>query len=275
MIEIFGVNLKMRNPVPEGKTSFPQLEELLKGYEKLGIGSNEDTQVIVFAPHTYLDYIATSLRKNLGIRFNLGAQGCSEYNSGHNTAQMSPGELKELGVTHVLIESPEINPKSNLRKMINKTMEIDYKENRKMRSAIQQGLNVIYCIGEAVRQPDSMKRQATIKRQIREGVFGLSRKELERLIIAYCPRWVRQSRDNQPESEIEETHSMIRFFMNYETGSLRKNISVIYGGSVSSVNAKQIMAIPGVNGALVKKYLFENACLKPEEFAKIVHYKTA
>ncbi len=276
--EIFGANLKMMNPVPRTGSSFSELERLMKDYNRNRITSNNDRDVVVFAPFTHLDHLADLMTK-LEVKLTLGAQDVSEHILGAHTSEISPVWLRELRIKYVLIGHSEVRTHyEDLARLMTGIDDflypkyIDLMFNRKIRNAFEQGLKVIYCVGETEQEKDEGRTNSVIERQIRSGIRNLDTKKLEEsLIIAYEPRW--SIGGNKPTSTLEEIYRvnyMIRSNAGYEKHPNPDNLPVLYGGSMNPANAKWIMAIPGVNGGLIG-----SACLDAEKFRRIVDYKTA
>ena len=268
----------MMYPVPKTGSSFSELERLMKDYSRNRITSNNDREVVVFAPFTHLDHLADLITK-LEVKLTLGAQDVSEHIFGAHTSEISSAWLKELRVKYILIGHSEVRAQyENLARQLTGVDEfsmpenIDLMFNRKIKNALKHRLKVIYCVGETEQEKSKSMTGYTIERQVRCGIRYLDLKDLEEsLIIAYEPRWsIGGNKPTPTPEEIGRVNRMIRGNAGYEKHPNPDNLPVLYGGSMNPENVRDIMAIPGVNGGLVG-----SACLDAEKFRRIVDYKTA
>jgi triosephosphate isomerase len=141
--------------------------------------------------------------------------------------------------------------------------------NRRIKAALAQGLDVIFCIGETLREREEAKTFSVIERQIEGGLKGLGGQEIEDIVIAYEPVWAIGTGKTATPEQAEEVHRFIRGKMDkFYSRKVSEEIRIQYGGSVSPDNIKGLMNQPDVDGALVG-----GGCLKAESFAKIVRFK--
>jgi triosephosphate isomerase (TIM) len=273
---IFGANLKMMNPIPEGSNHESEIELLLKGYKQQGVSSNNVREVIIFPPHDLLSYTKEQIW-NLGLNITLGSQGVSEYDNGAHTGEApSPVSLNELGVNYVLIGHSEV--RGRIERLIREGSGIgnlanppitEYEFNRQMKNAFQHDLNVVYCVGETKEERDIRITSSVLERQIKLGLAEINKDDVaKRLVIAYEPRWAIGTGLTPTLEDIKNAHETIREAIFRAGYSNTDAIPVLYGGSMNPINAAEIMATPGVNGGLVG-----GACLDAKKFTQVVNYK--
>ena len=237
MKNIIAANWKM-NP-----GSQKEAEKIFSGYGGPAGGWNEEkVEVIICPPFVYIP-----LLKGLP----LGAQNIYFEDKGAFTGEVSPAMLKDLGVEYVIIGHSE------RRKYFG---ENDETVNKKIKTSLDAGLKVIFCIGETAEERDAGKKDEVLERQTKIGLAGIGnwKLEIENLAIAYEPVWAIGTGNN---CSVEETKESIDFIRTLAPKSIR----VLYGGSVKSENSGDYIKKSGTNGLLVG-----GASLNPEEFVKIV-----
>lgn len=202
---------------------------------KEGVKDLESAKVIICPPYVYL-----SLLKGL----TLGSQNVSYQEKGAFTGQVSALMLKDLGVEYVIIGHSEAR-----QYLAEKNEDI----NKKIKECLEEGLKIIFCIGEQ----DGEDKETVLKQQIEEGLDGVS--DVENIIVAYEPVWAIGTGKN---CSIEETKSSVALIKKL-LGQI--SIKILYGGSVNAENASGYLNEADVDGLLVG-----GASLKAEEFIKIV-----
>jgi triosephosphate isomerase (TIM) len=199
---------------------------------------------------------ATLLARAVAIaegRIAIGGQDCHERASGAFTGDLSAEMLKDAGASAVIVGHSERRHYHN---------ETDAIVAAKARAAWRAGLIAIVCVGETQAQRDGGDAAAVVAAQILgsvpEGANGVS------LAIAYEPVWAIGSGLTPSVSEITAMHGHIRAQLKSRLGPDGSAVRVLYGGSVKPENARVILGIPHVNGALVG-----GASLKALEFQAI------
>ncbi len=224
---------------------------------KVAISGVKEVEVAVAPPFTAL----YAVRKELeGSPFGLAAQNLYWEEKGAFTGEISPLMLKEVGCHYVIIGHSE------RRQFFGET---DETVNRRIKAALVQGLKVIFCIGEALKDREEGRTFPVIERQVEGGLKGLSEREIRNMVIAYEPVWaIGTGRTATPE-QAEEVHRFIRGKIEkLYSRAVSEEIRIQYGGSVTPENVKGLMDQPDIDGALVG-----GASLKAEPFSKIVRFK--
>ena len=184
--------------------------------------------------------------------FGIGAQDCYFLNSGAYTGAVSAEQLKNLA-EYVLVGHSE------RRQIFNDTNEI---VNLKIKSAVENGLVAVLCIGETAKQRESGETKGHLTKQLKECLEGINVKILnkdwitKRIVIAYEPIWAIGTGKIPTAKEIADVVKIIK---------KQVDAPVLYGGSVSPENTAEIFQIKGIDGLLVG-----GASLDPEKFATIV-----
>ncbi|MGQ3671071.1 triose-phosphate isomerase [Xanthobacter sp. TB0136] len=187
------------------------------------------------------------------IRF--GGQDCHFNESGAHTGDISPEMLREAGAVAVILGHSERRADHG---------EGDAVVKAKVKSAWRAGLLPIVCVGETLAERDANEASAVVARQVRQSIPRGA--EGGNLVVAYEPIWaIGTGRIPTPE-DVAQVHNTIRNVLNERFGEEGEKIRILYGGSVKPDNAKTLLAIPNVDGALVG-----GASLKANDFLGIAH----
>jgi len=204
---------------------------------------------------TFLTISEVSARlKHTGIQ--VGGQDLHTHSSGAFTGAVSGEMLRAAGCSFVLCGHSE------RRSVFGDT---DETVNAKVHAAFRSGLQPYLCIGETLEQRESGQVQSVIERQLTIGLAGLATDQVASLVIAYEPVWaIGTGRTATPETA-QEVHAFIRGWLQDNfPGFVATQIRILYGGSVKPGNAKELLAQPDIDGALVG-----GASLKAESFKGI------
>ena len=224
---------------------------------KAAISGVKDVEVAIAPPFTALDAVRKELE---GFSIRLAAQNLYWEEKGAFTGEISPPMVKEVGCHYVIIGHSE------RRQFFGET---DETVNRRIHAALPQGLKVIFCIGETLKEREEGKTFSVIERQIEGGLKGLGGKEMTNMVIAYEPVWAIGTGKTATPEQAEEVHGFIRGKLEkLFSREVSEEIRIQYGGSVTPENIKGLMSQPNIDGALVG-----GASLKVESFSKIVRFK--
>lgn len=219
------------------------------------LGSESSVEIVVVPPFTALAKAADLLKDTSLVR--LGAQNMHPENSGAFTGEISAGMLRDLYVKFVVLGHSE------RRSLFG---ESDAFINKKLHAAHAASLKPIFCIGETLEERDGGRIEEVLGRQLREGLAGLSEKQMLDTVIAYEPVWaIGTGRTATPE-QAQETHAYVRKVVAELHGQpTADRVRIQYGGSVKPNNAAELMGQPDIDGALVG-----GASLDPADFLAIV-----
>lgn len=197
-------------------------------------------QLIIIPPFTAISAVQKVLNKT---NILLGAQNCSDKESGAFTGEISANMLTNIGCSHVVIGHSErrayFGEDNNLL-------------NKKVEHALNSNLIPIYCCGEMLEERESESHFSVIKTQIEDGLFSLSDDQIKDIVIAYEPVWAIGTGKTASADQAQEMHKFIRTLLSEKYGDeISNNISILYGGSVKPSNASEIFAKPDVDGGLI------------------------
>lgn len=214
--------------------------------------SLESTDVVMCPSHVHLVPV---MHAGFG-GIMIGAQNCHKEPKGSFTGSVSPTQLRDIGVSYVLLGHSERR----------KAGETNGDVNIKVRSVMRAGMIPVVCLGEDTRD-DTDSYKEVIKTQVRESLDGVSSDELASIIIAYEPVWAIGSKANREctpiecKQAIETIHETLG---EMHQGMIRKP-RVIYGGSVNRDNVAGYILHGKANGVLPGR-----ASLDPDHFVDIV-----
>jgi len=186
--------------------------------------------------------------------FALGGQDCHSEGSGAFTGDISAAMLKDAGASAVIVGHSERRHGHG---------EGDALVAAKTEAAWRAGLGAIICIGETERQRDDGQAHRVCHGQIAGSVPAAA--EAANTTIAYEPVWAIGSGKTPTTDDIRAMHAHIRQCLLDRLGPKGAAIRILYGGSVKPGNAREILALPQVGGALVG-----GASLKAREFLEII-----
>jgi triosephosphate isomerase len=240
-------NWKMYKTGPEALTTAADLAELCSNIE--------DVEVMIAPTFLSLPLVAAAMK---GCNVKVGAQNLYFENQGAFTGEVSAQMIKAAGAQYVLIGHSE------RRQYFGETNESVCK---KMKAATQTGLKPILCIGESETQRDEEKTFEILDKQVSDGLKGLGSDELKDLVLAYEPVWAIGTGKTASTDQVEEVHKHLRSLLEkLFSKELADQTRILYGGSVNPENAKELMGIEDVDGALVG-----GASLDANKFINIIN----
>jgi triosephosphate isomerase len=146
--------------------------------------------------------------------------------------------------------------------------ETDVSVNRKLRSALQDGLQAIVCVGELFEERESGLTENILRRQVGAALREIAGTDVDNFCIAYEPVWAIGTGKTATPQIASDAHAFIRGEAAKEIGDeSATKLRILYGGSVKPENATSLMSEEQIDGALVG-----GASLDPKSFAAIVKW---
>ncbi len=227
--------------------SLSELHQLRAGFMS---GLDADCDGLICVPATLLARAAEITSNSpLGI----GGQDCHAEDSGAHTGDVSAPMIKDAGASHVIVGHSERRSDHG---------ESDAAVNAKAMAAWRAGLVAIICIGETGGERRAGVTNEVLSRQLAGSVpKGAT---AQNTIIAYEPVWAIGTGLTPTIADVEDAHAHIREQLQGLAGSHAARMRILYGGSVKPSNAKELLSIENVDGALVG-----GASLKAADFLGI------
>ncbi len=183
----------------------------------------------------------------------IGAQDCHAEPWGAHTGDISAEMLADAGARAVIVGHSERRADHH---------ETDGQVRAKAQAAWRAGLIAIVCVGEQRAEREAGKTLQIVGRQL-EGSLP-DGGSATNLVVAYEPVWAIGTGLTPTTADVAEVHAFIREGLNKRFASQGRTVRILYGGSVKPDNAKQLLSVPNVNGALVG-----GASLKAADFLGI------
>ena len=209
-----------------------KIHKFLANFKK----NNKRSKIIVCVPNVLINYFVNNLKSN---HIHIGAQNCHHKNfNGAFTGSISARMISSAGAKYVILGHSENRSEGDTNKLIKEKIE----------SALANGLHVIFCIGETLKQKRNNKTISVLNNQI---FNSINRKtNLRKIIVAYEPIW------SIGTGKVPKMYELIKIF-----DSIKKNIKkkfrtkhtplVLYGGSVNEKNIRNFSSIPNIDGFLI------------------------
>jgi triosephosphate isomerase (TIM) len=206
--------------------------------------------IMVCPPATLLAQFATLAQ---GSPLRIGGQDCHAEPAGAFTGDLSAEMLRDAGASAVIVGHSE-------RRSYHGETDADVRA--KALAARRAGLLAIVCVGETRADREGGRALAVVGTQL-EGSLpdGAS---AETLVVAYEPVWAIGSGMTPTPGDVAEMHGLVRQRLASRFGAAGQGVRILYGGSVKPANAKELMGVADVDGALVG-----GASLKADEFLAI------
>ncbi len=215
--------------------------------------------VVVCVP--FVDLCA-AVEAAAGSNIRVGAQNMHWEKSGAFTGEVSADMLKAVGAQYVVLGHSE-------RRQY--FAETDETVNKKVLSAVKNGLTPIICVGESLAQRESGETDGLVSAQTVKALSGLAGEQVKDVIIAYEPIWAIGTGKTATDAQANETIGVIRAAI---AGVYGKEVAdatrIQYGGSMNAKNCEGLMAQAEIDGGLIG-----GASLKAEDFSIIVAAATA
>src|SRR5512136_1503260 len=206
--------------------------------------------LMICPPATLIASFAAAAR---GSEVTIGSQDCHADAGGAHTGDISAEMLADAGARAVIVGHSERRTDHH---------ETDAQVRAKAQAAWRAGLDAIVCVGEQRADREAGKTLDVIGRQLSGSLPDGS--TAANLVIAYEPVWAIGTGLTPTPADVAEVHGFIRERLAERFPADAPGIRILYGGSVKASNAKELMAVANVDGALVG-----GASLNPKEFLAI------
>ena len=244
--QIVAGNWKMNNDQNETQSLLNEL----KKYNK-----PEKIRVIVAPAFTQLSQSVDLLKDDI---ITVAAQNMNLAVSGAHTGEISVNMLKGVGVNLVVLGHSE---RRSLYHENNLTLA------GKVNTALEAGMEIIFCFGEQFEERKSNRHFNVVKEQLSEALFSLSVAAWSQIILAYEPVWAIGTGETASPDQAQEMHAYIRsLIQEHYNENLAQKVSILYGGSVKPGNAEEIFSMQDVDGGLIG-----GASLNSDDFMAIVN----
>jgi len=249
-IPLIAGNWKMYKDVNEAVELAASLKNLLKDVP------SDKAEVAICPPFIDLQAVGNVIK---GSNIKLGAQNMYAAQEGAFTGEISPLMLRSVGAHYVILGHSE-------RRQYFKESNDDI--NKKVKMALEYGLFPILCVGEKLEDREKGVTNNIIKDHVVGGLAGIPKDKMTNIVIAYEPVWAIGTGKTATPEQAQEVHKFIRHTIaSLYDEATAQSVRIQYGGSVKPNNAKVLMGMPDIDGALVG-----GAALKADSFEGIVKF---
>lgn len=246
--KIVAGNWKMNMNLPEGLALAESIDKYFSDHP------SDKSMAVLCTPFIHLSAVSDLLK---GSKIEVGAQNCASEPSGAFTGEVSCEMIRSTGARFVIIGHSERRTYYN---------EDDRLLNKKVLLALKSGLTVIFCCGEVLSEREQNIYFKVVKHQLEVGLFTLPETDFSKIVIAYEPVWAIGTGLNASPQQAQEMHNYIRKLVEEKYGSnIADQTTILYGGSCKPSNARELFAMPDVDGGLIG-----GASLKKEDFCALI-----
>ena len=224
------------------------LSEIVAGLAASGAAS----AVCVPAP-----YLAQCQAQLAGTALGWGAQDVSAHASGAYTGEISVAMLQDFGCSYVVIGHSERRAYHG---------ETDAQVAAKTVAALAAGITPIVCIGETLAQREAGQTDAVVAQQLGAVLAAISAEDVAKLVLAYEPVWAIGTGKTATPQMAQDVHQVLRAQLAAKNAVAAAGVQILYGGSMKPENAKELMAMPDIDGGLIG-----GAALKAADFLAIIY----
>lgn len=219
--------------------------------EGIRAGAPVTCDLAVCVPAPYLAQAQSALS---GSAVRWGAQDVSEHESGAYTGEVSAPMLKDFSCTYVIVGHSE-------RRSYH--AESDELVARKSVRALAAGLLPVVCVGETLQEREAGRTDAVVVSQLAPVIAAVGA-QLAEIVVAYEPVWAIGTGKTATPDMAQQVHELIRATLAKANADAAKKIQILYGGSMKPDNAKDLLAMPDIDGGLIG-----GASLKATDFLAI------
>jgi len=210
--------------------------------------------VLVAPPFPYLSMVKEQLQ---GSNLLLGAQNAYFKSPGAFTGEVAIEMLQDIGCDYVILGHSE------RRHVLGETDELI---NKKVTAALERGLKVILCVGELLSEREDDRTEAVLDSQMSSDLAFIKAEAMQNVVLAYEPVWAIGTGKTATPDQADSAHAYLRKWLaNRYNDEVSQQTRIQYGGSVKPENAKELLSLPNVDGALVG-----GASLKADVFNEII-----
>ncbi|HEV2180657.1 MAG TPA: triose-phosphate isomerase [Gemmatimonadaceae bacterium] len=229
---VFAANWKMHYG-PQDTRAF--LLKFLDAYQP-----RDDRTIIFFPPAVSLAVAGFALRDRPDVL--LGVQNVHWEEKGAFTGETSALMARDCGATVALVGHSE------RRQLFGETDEMTA---RKCAAVARAGLTPLLCVGERLDEHERGITQSIVMRQLKTGVSRLEKSQLAAMLVAYEPVWAIGTGKTAKPEDATLVHAAIRRYFREALGGQPDSVRILYGGSVNTDNAAELVSAPEIDGLLV------------------------
>lgn len=252
------MNKKYRKTVIAGNWKMNMLPSEVKHFvEELrsAMPRSKSCETVLCVPLTHISTLRRALKDS---RISIGTQNVSEHEMGAYTGEISSRMLSDLTVKYVIVGHSERREYHG---------ETDFEVGRRAAQVVASGMVPIICVGETLEQRERGITMEHVACQTKAALSFIPETQIKHCVIAYEPIWAIGTGKTATPEEAQEICNYIRKVVRECYGArVARGTSILYGGSMKSSNAGELLSMPDIDGGLIG-----GASLNPAELSKIIH----
>ncbi len=209
--------------------------------------------VAVCVPAPYFSQCQAAL---LNTEVAWGGQDLSVQESGAYTGEIAAAMLLDFGCRYVIVGHSE-------RRAYH--AESNELVAQKAMRALKSGLTPIVCVGETLADREAGQTDLIVGQQIDAVLAMIDAGDLAKIVVAYEPVWAIGTGKTATPRMAQEVHAMLRAKLAAKNSAAAARVRILYGGSMKPDNAKELLAMPDIDGGLIG-----GAALKASDFLAII-----
>ncbi|KAK4204364.1 putative triosephosphate isomerase [Triangularia verruculosa] len=227
------------------------IKAIIKNLNEAQLDPN--VEVVIAPSHLYLPIAVDAVTAST---VSVAAQNVYAKPNGAHTGEVSVSQLKDLGLKWTITGHSERRAGG----------ESDEDVANKTKAAIDGGLSVIWCCGESLEEREAGNTVAVVEKQLAALAAKVTGDDWKKIVIAYEPIWAIGTGKVATTEQAQEVHAAIRKWLKANVSdAVADETRILYGGSVSAKNSKELAKQADIDGFLVG-----GASLKPE-FVDIIN----
>ncbi|MBR1631430.1 MAG: triose-phosphate isomerase [Paludibacteraceae bacterium] len=240
-------NWKMNTTLQEGIQLGTQIKNALQDKQPA-------CEVVIATPFIHLSKMAELMQDSI---VKISAENCADKTSGAYTGEVSAAMVRSTGAQYTILGHSE------RRAYYHEDYDI---LRQKVLLALENGLKVIFCIGEVKEEREAGRQNEVVKAQLEGSVFNLTAEQFANITLAYEPVWAIGTGLTATPAQAQEMHAYLRSLVAEQYGqNMAEDTTILYGGSCNAKNAAELFANPDVDGGLIG-----GASLKADDFMTII-----
>jgi triosephosphate isomerase len=260
-IPIIAGNWKLNKTISEA-TSF------VEAFKPL-VADHSTVEVVLCPVFTALSATSSAIGD---AKIGVGAQDIYWKNSGAYTGEVSGALLKDAGAKYVILGHSERRgrfgvPEPDLEGAAGNVFgDTDQSVNKKLHASLAEGLIPLVCVGETLQERQNGHTDAVVANQTAQALEGITEAQMATVVFAYEPVWAIGTGETCDSVEANRVCGVVRATITAKFGeAVGQSVRIQYGGSVKPENAKELLSMEHIDGALVG-----GASLKPDSLAAII-----
>jgi len=220
---------------------------------KKALAELPECELALFPPFFAMPATAKAL---VGTGVVVGAQDIFWEKQGAFTGEISGEMITDAGGTHVVVGHSE------RRHVIGESNEIVA---RKLAAVLDAGLVAVFCVGERLEDREGGAAESYVEEQMTTALAGITPERMGSIVVAYEPVWAIGTGRTATPDDAESMHQFIRKYMAGKFGdTVAQTTRILYGGSVKPDNARSLLELADIDGALIG-----GASLEVDSYVKI------